>query len=158
LERIGLTHGASQERLFFEADAAAAVSEADFVQENGPERIDVKRNLIADIDRATRPDVFIATSSSGILISQIQDAAAHPHRVILGHPFNPPHLIPLVEVVGGKLTSQAVIDRTIAFYGSVGKKPIYIRREMPGHIANRLQAALWREGLLPCPARSGVRD
>ena len=90
-------------------------------------------------------DSLIATSSSGILISDIQDAAASPERVLLGHPFNPPHLIPLVEVVGGRLTSKDAIKKALAFYGSIGKKPIHIQREVKGHVANRLQAALWRE-------------
>jgi carnitine 3-dehydrogenase len=145
LVRIGLVDGASQDRLRFEPDLSKAAAASDFVQENGPERIDIKRELIATIDAAAAPDVIIATSSSGIMISDIQDAAKRPERVLLGHPFNPPHLIPLVEVVGGKLTSPETIERAMAFYTSVGKKPIHIRREMRGHVANRLQAALWRE-------------
>jgi 3-hydroxyacyl-CoA dehydrogenase len=79
------------------------------------------------------------------LISDIQDAAAHPERVVLGHPFNPAHLMPLVEVVGGRLTSEDAVEKALAFYGSIGKRPIHIRREVKGHLANRLQAALWRE-------------
>ncbi|THD73232.1 3-hydroxyacyl-CoA dehydrogenase NAD-binding domain-containing protein [Phenylobacterium sp.] len=145
LKRIGLAEGASQDRLTFNHDLAAAVAGAGFVQENGPERVDIKREMIATIDGAVGPDVLIATSSSGILISDIQDAARHPDRVLLGHPFNPPHLIPLVEVVGGKLTSPQAIQRALDFYAAVGKKPIHIRREVKGHVANRLQAALWRE-------------
>ena len=145
LNRIGMVDDASVARLRFEHDLARTVSGADFIQENGPERVDIKRTLLAEIDAAADPDVIIATSSSGILISAIQDAARHPERVLLGHPFNPPHLIPLVEVVGGKLTSQDAIDTAMAFYTVIGKKPIHIRREVPGHVANRLQAALWRE-------------
>jgi carnitine 3-dehydrogenase len=145
LERIGLAEGASQDRLTFNPDLAAAVAGAGFVQENGPERVDIKREMIATIDGAVGPEVLIATSSSGILISDIQDAARHPERVLLGHPFNPPHLIPLVEVVGGKLTSPEAIQHALSFYAAVGKKPIHIRREVKGHVANRLQAALWRE-------------
>ena len=145
LERIGLTSGASRERLGFEFDLARAVKDADFVQENGPERLNLKRDLIARIDAAVRDDVLIATSSSGLLISTLQDAARRPERVLVGHPFNPPHLIPLVEVVGGALTAPEAIDRAMGFYEAVGKKPIHLRREMKGHIANRLQAALWRE-------------
>jgi 3-hydroxyacyl-CoA dehydrogenase len=145
LTRIGLAVGADTARLRFEPDLAATVAAADFIQENGPERVDIKRELLARIDAAADPEVIIATSSSGILISAIQDAAKHPERVLLGHPFNPPHLIPLVEVVGGKLTSQGAIERAMAFYAAVGKKPIHIQREVPGHVANRLQAALWRE-------------
>lgn len=145
LTRIGLAEGASVDRLSFSGDIGVALADVDFVQENGPERMDIKRSLFADITRHVREDVIVATSSSGILISDIQGAASHPERIVLGHPFNPPHLIPLVEVVGGKLTSQRAIQETLAFYTAIGKKPIHIRREVPGHIANRLQAALWRE-------------
>ena len=145
LERIGLADGASRERLSFDADLARAVAGCEFVQENGPERADIKRNLLAEISEVVAEDTLIATSSSGILISDIQDAARNPERVLLGHPFNPPHLIPLVEVVGGKLTSADAIRRALDFYSSIGKKPIHIKREINGFIANRLQAALWRE-------------
>ena len=95
VERVGLGKGASRERLTFDKDAAKAVQKADFIQENGPERIDVKRELIAQLDGAVPINTLIATSSSGILVSDIQDAAKHPERVLLGHPFNPAHLIPL---------------------------------------------------------------
>jgi 3-hydroxyacyl-CoA dehydrogenase len=147
LESAGLTSGASRERLTFSRTLEGAVRGAEFIQENGPERLDVKRDLIAKIDDAVSSDALIATSSSGILISSIQDAAGHPERVVLGHPFSPPHLIPLVEVVGGKLTSPDAIERALAFYEGIGKKPIHLRREAKGHVANRLQAALWREAL-----------
>ena len=122
-----------------------AVAGCAFIQENGPERVDVKRDLLAKISAAVPSDSLIATSSSGILISDIQDAAAYPERVLLGHPFNPPHLIPLVEVFGGRQTSEDAIKKALRFYESIGKKPIRIRREVKGHVANRLQAALWRE-------------
>jgi 3-hydroxyacyl-CoA dehydrogenase len=145
LRKAGLTSGASQERLTFSSHLEGAVRGAEFIQENGPERLDVKRDLIAKIDAAASSEALIATSSSGILISSIQDAARHPERVVLGHPFSPPHLIPLVEVVGGKLTSPDAVERALAFYTSIGKKPIHVRREARGHVANRLQAALWRE-------------
>jgi 3-hydroxyacyl-CoA dehydrogenase len=145
LERIGLAEGASRSRLRFDPDIARAVEGCAFVQESGPERIDVKRDLLARISAAVPADSLIATSSSGILISDIQDAAAHPERVLLGHPFNPAHLIPLVEVIGGRLTSEDTIRDALAFYSSIGKKPIRIRRELKGHVANRLQAALWQE-------------
>jgi 3-hydroxyacyl-CoA dehydrogenase len=145
LQRIGLTDGASRDRLTFDPDLTEAVAGCGFVQENGPERVDIKRNLLAQISAAVAADVIIATSSSGILVSEIQDSAIHPERVLVGHPFNPPHLIPLVAVVGGRMTSPEVIQRGLAFYAAIGKKPIHIRREVKGHIANRLQAALWRE-------------
>lgn len=145
LEHIGLAAGASRSRLRFDPDIARAVEGCAFIQENGPERVNVKRDLLARISAVAPSDSLIATSSSGILISDIQDAAAYPERVLLGHPFNPPHLIPLVEVVGGRMTSEDAIKKALTFYGSIGKKPIHIRREVKGHVANRLQAALWRE-------------
>jgi carnitine 3-dehydrogenase len=145
LEQVGLAEGAARSRLRFDPDIARAVAGCAFVQENGPERIDVKRDLLAQISAALPADSLIATSSSGILISDLQDAAVHPERVVLGHPFNPPHLIPLVEVGGGRLTSEHSVQKALAFYESIGKKPIRIRREVQGHVANRLQAALWRE-------------
>src|SRR6266850_1421915 len=146
LKRIGLAPGASPARLKFDSDLTSTVAGAAFIQENGPERVDVKRDLIARIDAAAPANTLIATSSSGILISEIQNAAArHPERVLVGHPFNPPHLIPLVEVVGGHATSAVAIEQALAFYTALGKKPIHIRREIKGHVANRLQAALWRE-------------
>jgi carnitine 3-dehydrogenase len=146
LRRIGLAPNASPARLKFDSDLTSTVAHAVFIQENGPERVDIKRDLIARIDAAAPANTLIATSSSGILISEIQNAAAHhPERVLLGHPFNPPHLIPLVEVVGGHATSAVAIEQALAFYTALGKKPIHIRREIKGHVANRLQAALWRE-------------
>lgn len=145
LEVLGLAPGASQERLRFVATPEEAASGADFVQENGPEREDVKRDTFRRIDAAAAPDVVLASSSSGYGPSVFQGACRHPERVLVGHPFNPPHLIPLVEVVGGPLTSEVAIDVAMAFYGDLGKHPIRIRRELKGHVANRLQAALWRE-------------
>jgi carnitine 3-dehydrogenase len=146
MESLGLEPGASQSRLTFTASLEEAVRDADFIQESGPERLEIKRDLYRRMDAAARPDAVIATSSSGILISEVQTACAlRPDRVLVGHPFNPPHLIPLVEVVGGKATSAAAIDAAMMFYAAVGKKPIHIRKEVKGHVANRLQAALWRE-------------
>lgn len=145
LERFGLAEGASIDRLRFHARLEDAVAQADFVQENGPERMDVKSELFRRMDAAARPHVILASSSSGLAISGVQAQCTHPERVVLGHPFNPPHLIPLVEVVGGAHTSADAIARTMAFYAAIGKRPIHVRREVKGHIANRLQAALWRE-------------
>jgi 3-hydroxyacyl-CoA dehydrogenase len=144
LERLGPVTG-SPNALRFEPELERAVAEADFVQENGPEREDVKRETYRRMDASTAPDVILATSSSGLLVSRVQTACRHPERVVLGHPFNPPHLIPLVEVVGGELTSPETVDAAFAFYEGIGKRPIRLRREVPGHVANRLQAALWRE-------------
>jgi 3-hydroxyacyl-CoA dehydrogenase len=115
------------------------------VQENGPEREDFKIDLFRRMDAVLPAHVILASSSSGLLISRVQSACKHPERVVLGHPFNPPHLIPLVEVIGGEKTSAETIERTMAFYTAIGKRPIYARKEVKGHIANRLQAALWRE-------------
>ncbi len=138
--------GGSPERLAFTSDPAEAVADADFVQENGPEREDVKHQLFAVLDTAARPDVVLASSSSGMLPSIIaRGCPRHPERVVIGHPFNPPHLIPLVEVVPGERTSEQAVEAALAFYTAVGKKPIRLRHELPGHVANRLQAALWQE-------------
>jgi 3-hydroxyacyl-CoA dehydrogenase len=138
--------GGSPERLAFTSDPAEAVADADFVQENGPEREDVKHQLFAELDAAARPDVVLASSSSGLLPSVIaRGCPQHPERVLIGHPFNPPHLIPLVEVVPGEKTSEQAVEAALAFYTAVGKKPIRLRHELPGHVANRLQAALWQE-------------
>ena len=143
---FGLAGGASPERLTFVADLAEAVADADFVQENGPERLDVKHTLFATIDAATRPDVVLASSSSGLLPTAIaQGCPKHPERVVVGHPFNPPHVVPLVEVVPGEATAEWAADAAMTFYAEAGKKPIRLRAELPGHLANRLQAALWRE-------------
>lgn len=147
LERMGLKEGASRERLSFHTDLPDAVEGAFFIQESGPERLDIKRDTIRQIDAAASDAALIASSSSGIPVSAFQEAARHPERVLLGHPFNPPHLIPLVEVVGGKATSSEALDRAMAFYAAIGKKPIMIQKEVKGHIANRLQAALWREAM-----------
>jgi carnitine 3-dehydrogenase len=133
-------------RLAFVRDVAEAVAGADFVQENGPERIDVKHALFAAMDAAARPDAVLASSSSGLLPSDIATACpAHPERVLVGHPFNPPHVLPLVEVVPGERTGDPAVETAMAFYTALGKKPIRLRHELPGHVANRLQAALWRE-------------
>jgi 3-hydroxyacyl-CoA dehydrogenase len=146
MQQIGLSPGACLERLRFAASPEDAVAEVDFVQENGPERLDVKRDLFRRLDEAAPTSSLLATSTSTITISEFQDACTrHPERVVLGHPFNPPHLIPLVEVGGGKLTSEDAIERALAFYRAIGKHPIRLRRESKGHVANRLQAALWQE-------------
>lgn len=148
LESMGLAPDASPDRLRFAATAEAALEGADFVQENGPERLEVKRHLFRLMDAAAPAEVVLASSSSFIPPSEIQAACLrHPERVVLGHPFNPPHLIPLVEVVGGKATSEQALGRAMAFYAAMGKKPIRLKKEVPGHIANRLQAALWQEAV-----------
>jgi 3-hydroxyacyl-CoA dehydrogenase len=142
---IGLSPNASRDHLQFTPDMKKALSDADFVQENGPERQDFKIKLFADMDDATPPDSIIASSSSGLTMSVMQSACKHPERCVTGHPFNPPHVIPLVEVVAGAKTSPQAVERAISFYTSIGKKPIHVRKEIVGHVANRLQAALYRE-------------
>jgi len=146
LKRLGLASGASQPNLKFTADLPAAVRGADFVQENGPERIDFKRKLYGQLDELLPPDVIIASSSSGLTMSEIQSGCpSHPERCVIGHPFNPPHLVPLVEIVGGAKTSEDTILRAAEFYTALGKRTVRLHKEIPGHVANRLQAALARE-------------
>ncbi|WFU45712.1 3-hydroxyacyl-CoA dehydrogenase NAD-binding domain-containing protein (plasmid) [Bradyrhizobium sp. CB82] len=146
LQRLGLASGASQNKLTFTAALAAAVKDADLVQENGPEKIDFKRTLYRQLDDLLPADVIIASSSSGLTMSEIQAACEkHPERCVIGHPFNPPHLVPLVEIVGGAKTSESTIQRAAAFYTDLGKKTVRLNKEVPGHVANRLQAALARE-------------
>ena len=146
LARLGLAPGASRARLAFIADMPTAVKGVDLVQENGPERIDFKRKLIQELDELLPAEVIIASSSSGLVMSEIQaDCRLHPERCVIGHPFNPPHLMPLVEVVGGKKTSEETILRVMEFYSGIGKKAVRLHRELPGHVANRFQAALARE-------------
>ncbi|PFH10253.1 3-hydroxyacyl-CoA dehydrogenase [Collimonas sp. PA-H2] len=146
LKRIGMVDGADQNKLRFTADLADAVSGADLVQENGPERLDFKIALYEQLDSLLPADTLIVSSSSGLTMSAIQTGCKlHPERCVIGHPFNPPHLIPLVEIVGGKLTSEATIERVTAFYDGLGKRTVRLHKEMPGHVANRLAAALFRE-------------
>jgi 3-hydroxyacyl-CoA dehydrogenase len=143
LKRLGLSPGASQSSLKFTAALAQAVADADLVQENGPKRIDFKQKLYGQLDELLPPDVIIAASSSGLKMSEIQSgAASHPERCVIAHPFNPPHLIPLVEIVGGAKTSEATIRRAAEFYTSIGQRTVRLNKEMPGHVANRLQR--WR--------------
>jgi 3-hydroxyacyl-CoA dehydrogenase len=146
LEELGLAPGASRERLAFEPNLEDAVKGVDLVQENGPERIDFKRDLYGKLDKLLPASTLIASSSSGLTMSEIQKACPdHPERCFIGHPFNPPHLIPLVELVGGAQTSSETLDRAAAFYDGLGKRTVRLKKEVPGHVANRLAAALLRE-------------
>jgi 3-hydroxyacyl-CoA dehydrogenase len=145
LEQLGLSSGASKERLSFTSKLSDALKDVDLVQENGPERPDFKIKLFAEMDALTPETTILASSSSGIPIGVSQSQCKHPERCVIGHPFNPPHLIPLVEIVGGEKTSAATIERSITFYASIGKRPIHVKKEVVGHVANRLQAALYRE-------------
>ena len=147
LTELGLAAGASTAGLTFEPDLGTACAQADFVQESAPEDLDLKRTLLADIDAATPEDVVVSSSTSGYGMSEMQVQCAHPERTVVGHPFNPPYLIPLVEVVGGTRTSPEVVAWTSDFFRHAGKSVITMDREVPGFIANRLQEALWREAL-----------
>ena len=134
-------------RLSFTADLEEAVAGADFVQESAPEREDLKIDLLARIDAAAPADVVIASSSSGLLPSRLQAHCAHPERVLIGHPFNPVYVLPLVEVLGGEATAAAAVEAAVAFYQRIGMQPLCLHRELEGYVANRLQSALWREAL-----------
>lgn len=147
LSELGLAPGASRDRLRCAATLEDAGAVADFVQESGPEDRELKVALLAAIDRATRPGVVIASSTSGYGMSEMQGEVERAERTVVGHPFNPPYLIPLVEVVGGEATAPGAVDWASEFYEIAGKQVITMDREVPGFIANRLQEALWREAL-----------
>jgi carnitine 3-dehydrogenase len=131
----------------FHKSPADAVKDAEFIQESVPERLPIKRALFAEIEPALKTDAIVASSASGLTLSEMQAGWSDPSGLVLGHPFNPPHLIPLVEVFANSLTKDGVIEKAEGFYRDVGKITIRLRREVPGHVANRLQAALWREAL-----------
>jgi carnitine 3-dehydrogenase len=145
LKVLGISPKGSPEHLCFKSNIAEAVAEADFIQESGPDHKEVKIGLFAEMDQAAPPDSIIASSSAGLTMSVMQSACRHPERCVIGHPLNPPHIMPLVEVAGGAKTSAEAIQQAIAFYASIGKKPILLRKEVVGHAANRLEAALYRE-------------
>jgi 3-hydroxyacyl-CoA dehydrogenase len=145
LTKIGLAQGASTSRLRFESNLKEALAGVDMVQENAPEREPLKIKLFAEIDSILPPPAILVSSTSGIPMSRIQSECRHPERCVTGHPFNPPHLIPLVEVVGGAKTSAETIERAMRFYTAMGKRALHIRKEVVGHVANRLSAALYRE-------------
>src|SRR6201987_2734338 len=135
LNMFGLTPGATQTRLEFTPDLATAVKGVDLVQENGPERIEFKKKLYGQLDELLPPNVIIASSSSGLTMSEIQTGCgSHPERCVIGHPFNPPHLIPLVEIVGGAKTSEDTIRRVSDFYTTLGKRTVRLHKELPGHV------------------------
>lgn len=143
---LGAPAEAPLEMLHWSDDIAGAVGHAAFVQESGPERVELKQSLVAEIDAHAPVATVIASSSSGLRPTTIQETCTqHPERVLVGHPFHPAHLIPLVEVVGGRLTSERAVADARTFYASVGKRPVHVRKELAGHLVNRLQAALWRE-------------
>jgi carnitine 3-dehydrogenase len=145
LERLGLAAGASRERLQVLATAEEVAEQADVIQESGPEVLDLKIDLLGRLDAAADPGVPILSSTSGFRMTDMAGAAAHPERLVVGHPFNPPYLVPLVEVVGGELTDPAAVDWALDFYTRAGKKALRCSNELPGFVANRLQDAVWRE-------------
>lgn len=147
LARLGLADGASVERLAFTATLEDAVSDADFVQESAPEDEALKRRLLAQIDAATSPDVVIASSTSGLLPTNLQADCRRPQRVLVGHPFNPVYLLPLVEVVAGRLTAAEAVAAALEVYRGLAMHPLRVRKEIPGFIADRLMEAMWREML-----------
>jgi 3-hydroxyacyl-CoA dehydrogenase len=147
LTRLGMVADASPDAWTFHATPEAAVAGAEFVQENAPERLPIKRALYAAIEDSLLPAAIVASSSSGIMMSDMQDGLRTPGRFAIGHPFNPPHLIPLVEVVGGRHTTPETVAWCLDFYNHIGKRAIHVRKEAPGHLANRLQAALWAEAI-----------
>jgi carnitine 3-dehydrogenase len=147
LTALGLATGASQDRLTIAPTLEAAVAGAEFIQESAPERLELKRGLLASLDLAAPPAVVIGSSTSGFAMTEMQPDAPGAGRMVVGHPFNPPYLIPLIEVVGGARTDPAAVAWAAAFYGVAGKYALTLDRELPGFIANRLQDAMWREAL-----------
>ncbi|MEU8947803.1 3-hydroxyacyl-CoA dehydrogenase NAD-binding domain-containing protein [Streptomyces sp. NPDC048489] len=145
LKALGLDTTSLTARLSFEPDLATAVREADLVQENGPERLEIKHEMWQTIEGAAPAGALLATSTSGIPATEIATVLKDPARLVVGHPFNPPHLVPLVEVVPGERTSEETVERARSFYRDLGKRPQVLRKEVPGFVANRLQAAIFRE-------------
>ena len=147
MERLGLKPGASRDRITVANSLAALADEAQVVQESAPENLEVKIDLLAELDAAAPPEVVLISSTSGFAMSDMQVRCRHPGRTVVGHPFNPPYLMPLVEVVGGARSDPEVVDWAVAFYQSIDRRALRMARELPGFVANRLQEALWREAL-----------
>ena len=147
LQALGLSPDASLDRLRITTDLADAVKDAQFIQESAPERLDIKQALYKRLGELAPRDCVIASSTSGLMMTQIQADCPSPQRTVIGHPFNPPYLLPLVEVVGGKATEPEAVAWAVAFYEIAGKAPLAMKKEIPGFVATRLQEALWREAL-----------
>jgi len=147
LEKQGLKPGAAQSRLRFVATIEECVRDADFIQESAPERLELKLDLHGKISAAAKPDALIASSTSGLLPSEFYESSRHPQRCVVGHPFNPVYLLPLVEIVGGRNTAPEAIEAAKQVYSALGMQPLHVRKEVPGFIADRLLEALWREAL-----------
>jgi 3-hydroxybutyryl-CoA dehydrogenase len=147
LERLGLTTRGNPDQVRFFKTPEDAVARAQFVQESVPERIEIKHDLYKRIEDRLHPQAIVASSASGLLVKEMQQGWKNPGRFILGHPFNPPHLIPLVELLANERTDNGVLEWAEQFYAACGKTTIRVNKEVPGHVANRLQAALWREAI-----------
>ena len=147
LQSLGLAPGASRDRLRLTDNLGIAASGIEFVQEGAPERLEIKQELYRILGEIVSADVVIASSTSGLMMSDIQARCATPERTVVGHPFNPPYLLPLVEIVGGNRTSPDVVQWARDFYACAGKAPLVMKKEIPGFVATRLQEALWREAL-----------
>ncbi|QBP40256.1 L-carnitine dehydrogenase [Paenisporosarcina antarctica] len=147
LEKLGLAKGATQNRVIFLPTIKEAVSDADLIQENVPEREDLKKSVLSSIDEHAKSNAIIGSSTSGIMPSTLQEGLRHPERLIVAHPFNPVYILPLVELVGGEKTNPEIIERATLFYKSLRMKPLIVRKEIEGHLADRLMEALWREAL-----------
>lgn len=147
LTALGLADGASLDRLTITDNIEDAVQGAGFIQESAPERLEIKQALYEQMGRIVPADVVIASSTSGMTMTDIQSTCATPERTVIGHPFNPPYLLPLVEIVGGKKTDPAAVQWANDFYAHAGKAPLVMKKEIPGFVATRLQEALWREAL-----------
>lgn len=147
LEKLGIDENASLKKMEISTNLKDSLTEVDFVQESIPEILKVKQDFYSQIDLFLKPDVIVASSTSGLLISDIVKDCNTKDRAIVGHPFNPPYLLPLVEVVASEFTDKSVVDQAVSFYKAFGKVPIVLKKEIPGFIATRLQEALWREAL-----------
>jgi ketoreductase RED1 len=145
LDELGLSSTGLTDRISFDADLASAVTGTDVVQENGPERLELKHQIWSTVEVNAPAHALFLTSTSGTPATDIATVLKSPERLVVGHPFNPPHLIPLVEVVPGERTSAEAVQGAVDFYRSLGKKPIVLAKEIPGFVANRLQAAIFRE-------------
>lgn len=147
LDAAGFPRGKTLGEIVNAPDLESAVGGCDFVQENAPEDLDLKRRLMVEIDAAARVETVISSSSSALFVSDFQAGCAHPERVVLGHPFNPAHLMPLVEVVGGRQTADFAVETAVSLYERIGKKPVVLRGELVGHLALRLMGGMWREAI-----------
>ena len=147
LAALGYSNAGCSECLEFTVDAQEAVKGSRFIQENAPEDLSLKHALYQEIEPALDSDAVLLSSTSGLTLSELQNGLSNPSRLVIAHPFNPPHLIPLVEVLGNDLTRSGLVAEVLRFYESLGKVPIELKKSVPGHVANRLQAVLWQEVL-----------